>query len=74
MHNRQNPKAESRDIRFRDAVVLVPLCATIIALALYPQVAIEKGEPDIDDSIKAAQIADGTPTEEAGHPVIQVIR
>ena len=74
MHNRVGPAATSTDLRFGDVLVLAPLVAVIVALALYPQLPIEKGENDIDDAIGAAQIADGVPAEQAGHPEIQIIR
>src|SRR3712207_1230393 len=60
MHNRVPDTLESRDLRFGDVLVLAPLVAVIIALALYPQLRIEKGEQTISGSIEAAQIADGT--------------
>jgi len=45
MHNRTGPKTgESRDIGFRDALVLVPLVLAIIAFGLYPQAALRDGE------------------------------
>lgn len=57
MHNRVGPAVASRDIRFADALVLAPAVLAILALALYPQVALEKGEQDINSSIGAAQQA-----------------
>jgi NADH-quinone oxidoreductase subunit M len=57
MHNRVGPAVESRDIRFADALVLVPAVLAILALALYPQVALHKGGQDINSSIGAAQQA-----------------
>jgi NADH-quinone oxidoreductase subunit M len=59
MHNRVGPAVESRDIRFADALVLVPLVGAILALALYPQLPLEKGERDINGSVVRAQEADG---------------
>jgi NADH-quinone oxidoreductase subunit M len=59
MHNRVGPNVQSRDIRFADGLVLVPLVGTIIALALYPQLPLEKGERDINGSIGAAAQAAG---------------
>jgi NADH-quinone oxidoreductase subunit M len=51
MHNRVGPKVESRDISFRDALVLVPLVAVIVALALYPQIALKRSEPAVKSSL-----------------------
>ena len=59
MHNRQGPETASKDIRFADVAVLGPLVAAIIALSLYPQVALEKGERDTVRSIQPAQAAAG---------------
>jgi NADH-quinone oxidoreductase subunit M len=59
MHNRVGPKVESRDIGFADAVVLVPLVAAILALALYPQLPLKKGERDINRAVAPALQADG---------------
>ena len=59
MHNRQGPQTASKDLRFADVVVLGPLVAAIIALSLYPQVALEKGEQDTVRSIAPAQAAAG---------------
>jgi NADH-quinone oxidoreductase subunit M len=74
MHNRVGPRVESYDLRFGDLLVLAPLVAVILALALYPQLPIEKGEQDINGSIRSAQLADGIAEAEAGHAEIQVIR
>ena len=41
MHNRVGPRVESREIRLRDGLVLVPLVAVILFLALYPQLALQ---------------------------------
>lgn len=59
MHNRVGPNVQSRDITLADGLVLVPLVAAIIALALYPQLPLEKGERDINSSIGAAAVAAG---------------
>jgi NADH-quinone oxidoreductase subunit M len=59
MHNRLGPAAESREIRFADGLVLVPAILAILALALYPQLPLKKGERDINGSISAAQKAQG---------------
>jgi NADH-quinone oxidoreductase subunit M len=59
MHNRVGAGVRSRDIRLADGLVLVPLVAAIVALALYPQLPLAKGERDINASIGAAQRALG---------------
>ena len=66
MHNRVGGSVDSQDIRFADGLVLVPLVLVILALALYPQVLLDKGAKTIPGKVEAAgQIA---------HPEIQVIR
>jgi NADH-quinone oxidoreductase subunit M len=59
VHNRVPAGVESRDIRFADGLVLVPAVIAILALALYPQLPLDKGERDINNSITAAQEAQG---------------
>jgi len=59
MHNRVAPNASSREMTVRDGFVLAPLVAAILALALYPQVALHKGERSVTQSIQAAQQAQG---------------
>jgi NADH-quinone oxidoreductase subunit M len=44
MHNRVGPDVASRDLRLRDAVVLVPVVLLIVAFGLYPQLVLERGE------------------------------
>jgi NADH-quinone oxidoreductase subunit M len=59
MHNRTGAETTSREITVRDGLVLVPLVLSIIALAFYPQLALEKGEKDVTGSVLAAfSIAD----------------
>jgi NADH-quinone oxidoreductase subunit M len=55
MHNRVGAGVESRDIRLAEAVVLVPLVVVIVALSLYPQVLLEKGEKTIPGKVQTAQ-------------------
>ena len=37
MHNRTGAKVASRELRWRDALVLVPFIGVILLFALYPQ-------------------------------------
>jgi NADH-quinone oxidoreductase subunit M len=61
MHNRVGPKVESRELTLREGTILVPLVAVILFFALYPQLALHKGERAVTDSVRsAAQIA-GSP-------------
>jgi NADH-quinone oxidoreductase subunit M len=59
MHNRVGPKVKSRDITLRDGLVLVPLVAVILFLALYPQFALHRSESSVKTAVASAhQIAD----------------
>jgi len=63
MHNRVGPGAESREISLGDGAVLVPLVLVILALSVYPQVALKKSEPAAKASIaRAATEAKSTET------------
>ena len=53
MHNRQGPAVTSFEMSLRDAVVIVPLVAAIIAFALFPQRALDTGEPAVQAASQA---------------------
>jgi NADH-quinone oxidoreductase subunit M len=55
MHNRVGPRVTSRDISFSDGLVVAPLVALILALALYPQLALHKSEGSVKASIRDAK-------------------
>ncbi len=55
MHNRVGAKVESRDLSFRDGLVLVPLVAVILFLALYPQFALHRSEGSVKSAVFEAQ-------------------
>jgi NADH-quinone oxidoreductase subunit M len=55
MHNRVGPRVASREISFGDALVVAPLVALILALALYPQLALHKSEDSVKASIRDAK-------------------
>jgi NADH-quinone oxidoreductase subunit M len=64
MHNRVGADVDSRDINFREGLVLVPLVAVIVALALVPQFALKKSAPSIDRAVQAAsRISDSAPPQ-----------
>jgi NADH-quinone oxidoreductase subunit M len=44
MHNREGPDVESRELSFADGAVIAPLVLVILALALYPQFALHRGD------------------------------
>jgi NADH-quinone oxidoreductase subunit M len=50
MHNRLPEGLTSREISLRDAVVIAPLVACIVALALYPGLILERGEDSIEQA------------------------
>jgi NADH-quinone oxidoreductase subunit M len=55
MHNRVGPRAESREIGFGDGLVVAPLVALIVAIALYPQLALSRSEGSVKASIRDAK-------------------
>jgi NADH-quinone oxidoreductase subunit M len=54
MHNRVGPKVDSRELSFRDGVVLVPLLAVIVFMALYPQLALHRSEGSVKAAVEPA--------------------
>jgi NADH-quinone oxidoreductase subunit M len=44
MHNRVGPNVDSRELSLEDAVVLIPLVATIVALSLYPAFGLNRSQ------------------------------
>ena len=57
MHNRVGKDVKSREITRMDALVLVPLLAVIVFLALYPQGALKRSESSASASVAAAHAA-----------------
>jgi NADH-quinone oxidoreductase subunit M len=55
MHNRVGPRVTPREISFSDGLVLTPLVALIVGLALYPQLALHKSESSVKASIRDAK-------------------
>jgi NADH-quinone oxidoreductase subunit M len=75
MHNRVGSKVESFDVALGDRVVLVPLALAIIALAVYPQVALRRSQATVYSIVKpqgglVASAAHGAPltASTAGKP------
>jgi NADH-quinone oxidoreductase subunit M len=54
-NNRGVERVESREISVRDSFVLVPLVLVIIALSLYPQLALHRSERSATEAVAAAQ-------------------
>ena len=67
MHNRLPEGAESREISVRDGLVLAPLVAAIVALALWPGLILERGEASVSESIEAAACKPGTTNADGGY-------
>ncbi len=65
MHNRVGRSVDSHEIGLMDGVVLVPLLAVIVFLALYPQFALHRSE----GSVKAAVASARSLTDHGGEPV-----
>ncbi|HEX3392793.1 MAG TPA: proton-conducting transporter membrane subunit, partial [Solirubrobacteraceae bacterium] len=61
MHNRVGEKVSSREMTLKDGLVLVPLLAVILFLALYPQGALKRSESSVTSSVAAAHAALGSP-------------
>jgi NADH-quinone oxidoreductase subunit M len=53
MHNRLAPDVDSREISLRDAAVLAPLVACIVALALHPGVILTRAQGAVQDKVGA---------------------
>ena len=51
MHNRQPEGLLSREIGLRDGLVLAPLVLCILALALYPQLILERTAPTVEQTV-----------------------
>jgi NADH:ubiquinone oxidoreductase subunit 4 (subunit M) len=49
---------QSRDIAWRDAIVITPLVLAIVGLALYPQLPLSRQEATAKASIKPAQLVE----------------
>jgi len=54
MHNRLGPGAESRDLAVPELAGLLPLVAVILALAVYPQIVLQRSEPTANGIVTTA--------------------
>jgi NADH-quinone oxidoreductase subunit M len=57
MHNPLAPGAESREMSVADAVVIVPIVAVILFLAVYPQFVLERSESTVKTSVSPQVVA-----------------
>jgi NADH-quinone oxidoreductase subunit M len=59
-NNRGVERPQSRELSFRDGIVLVPLVLAVVALSLYPQIALKRSERSVTESVAAARtLAEG---------------
>jgi NADH-quinone oxidoreductase subunit M len=65
MHNRVGPQVASRDITRRDGLVVAPLVALIVALSLYPQIALSRSERATRASIAPARRVESASSAQA---------
>jgi NADH-quinone oxidoreductase subunit M len=63
MHNRTGPRVQSRELELRDGLVLVPLVLAILAISLFPQVALERSEKTVAGVTAPPQAVAGEPAE-----------
>jgi NADH-quinone oxidoreductase subunit M len=59
MHNRTGARVESRELTLREGLVLIPLVLLVIAIALYPQFALERSDKTVTSVTSA--VAEPTP-------------
>src|SRR4051812_36281757 len=57
MHNRAGERVTSTELAVRDELVLVPLVVALLALSLYPQIELKRGERSTRRSIAPAAAA-----------------
>jgi NADH-quinone oxidoreductase subunit M len=57
VHNRTGPKVVSVDVTARDALVIAPLVACIVAFAVFPQQALRSGELAVQKSVQTVRVA-----------------
>jgi len=62
MHNRAGPEVASRELRWRDAAVLVPFVGAILLFAIYPQIELSRAQDSVTSSISAPQAIASSPT------------
>jgi NADH-quinone oxidoreductase subunit M len=63
MHNRVGPQVVSRELRFRDGLVLVPFLLAIGLFAVYPQLQLGRSERSVTSSIARERALTGHPAQ-----------
>jgi NADH-quinone oxidoreductase subunit M len=61
MQNRRGPAVSSRELRWRDAFVLVPFVGVILLFAIYPQLELSRAQQSVTTSVDTAVSAERTP-------------
>ncbi len=61
MHNRVNKDVDSRELTVRDGLVLVPIVAVILFMAIYPQLALQRSEKSSEAAVASAHAALSAP-------------
>lgn len=60
VQNRVGPEVASRELSLSEGLVLVPLVGMILFFAVYPQLALHRGEPAITQSVQPAAAIAGS--------------
>ncbi len=63
MHNRVGSGVTSREITLRDGLVLVPIIAVILFMALYPQLALKRSEVSVKGAVALTAVDTGQSKE-----------
>jgi NADH-quinone oxidoreductase subunit M len=66
MHNQLGPRAQSREISWRDGLAIVPLVAVILAFAFYPQFGLKRSDQSLRAAMAPAEIQEGLSPVVAG--------
>jgi NADH-quinone oxidoreductase subunit M len=74
MHNQLGPRAQSREISWRDGLAIAPLVAVILAFAFYPQFGLGRSEQSLRAAMAPAEIEEGLSPVTAGLVAIGVPR
>ena len=70
MHNRKPDGLESREIGWRDGVVLAPLVLCILGLALYPQLILKRTDTSVAGSVAATEGPSGGSPQNTQHGAV----
>jgi NADH-quinone oxidoreductase subunit M len=74
MHNRVGRHVESRELSFSDGLVLVPVIAVILFMALYPQLALHRSERSVKATVASAHVDATAPaTQKVASAPAQVV-